>query len=324
LGPDSTIIKTVVTTSLIEKMAQDNHVRCIGDLLVGFKYIGDVMNGLEEENKMASFILGAEESHGFIMGNYCRDKDAASAAVWLAEQAAALKKEKKTLGDTLEEIYAKYGYCHNYLTEIRLLGAIGMEQIARIMEHLRTSDVKSFGEFAVKDKTDRWQGPPQPHLSETDTASRDVLIYRFENVPKTASMKVTIRPSGTEPKIKMYFEVFGKPFQLENTETEKLDIVAVRLKLERAFMQYCYHLIGVDFPERGFLLFWQLPLNHKLKYFEIEESIVKLKDVADEKTRKEQLDELLSFLGANPIEKVDEAFKAKYQVGILEFMGLSE
>jgi len=324
LGPDSTIIKTAVTTSLIEKIAQDNDIQCIADLLVGFKYIGDVMNRLEEDNKMESFILGAEESHGFIMGNYCRDKDAAGAAVWISEQAAELKKENKTLVDKLEEIYAKYGYCHNYLTEIRLLGATGMEQIARIMEHLRNSDVKSFGEFVVKDKTDRWQGPPQPHLSKTDTASRDVLIYHFENVPKTVGMKVTIRPSGTEPKIKMYFEVFGKPFQLKNTETEKSDIVAIRLKLERAFMQYCYHLIGVDFPERGFLLFWQLPLNDKLRYFEIEDRLVNLKDILDNSERKDALDKLLNFLGANPIEKVDEAFKAKYQAGIRAYLDLAE
>jgi phosphoglucomutase len=176
----------------------------------------------------------------------------------------------------------------------------------------------------VKDKTDRWQGPPQTHLSKTDTASRGVLVYHFENVPKTAGIKVTIRPSGTEPKIKMYFEVFGKPFQLENTEIEKSDIVAIRIKLERAFMQYCYHLIGVDFPERGFLLFWQLPLNDKLRYFEIEDSIIKLKDVADEKNRKGKLDELLSFLGANPIEKVNGAFKAKYQAGIRAYLDLAE
>jgi phosphoglucomutase/phosphomannomutase len=206
LVPESTIIKTSVTTSLIEKIAQDNNIHCIGDLLVGFKYIGDVMNRLEKDNKMDAFILGAEESHGYIMGNYCRDKDAASAAVWISEHAAELKKENKTLVDKLEEIYSRYGYCHNYLTEIR----------------------------------------------------------------------------------------------------------------------YCYNLIGVEFPDRGFLLFWQLPLNDKLKYFEIEDRIVDLKDIPDEKTRKDELDQLIGFLGASPIEKVDEAFKAKYQAGIREYLDFEE
>jgi phosphoglucomutase/phosphomannomutase len=122
----------------------------------------------------------------------------------------------------------------------------------------------------------------------------------------------------------MYFEVSGKPFELDNAEAEKSDIVAIRLKLEKAFMQYCYHLIDVDFPERGFLLFWQMPLNDKLQYFEIEESIAKLKDVADEKEREVQLDKLLSFLGANPIEKVNQAFKAKYNAGILKYLGFAK
>ena len=81
LNRNSTIIKTGVTTSLIEKIARENNVRCIGNLLVGFKYIGEEMNKLEQENKIDDFILGTEESHGFIMGNYCRDKDAAGAAV---------------------------------------------------------------------------------------------------------------------------------------------------------------------------------------------------------------------------------------------------
>ena len=324
LGPDSTIIKTAVTTSLIEKIAQDRNIQYIGDLLVGFKYIGDVMNRLEADHKMESFVLGAEESHGFIMGNYCRDKDAAGAAVWISEYAGELKKEKKTLIDKLDEIYAQYGYCHNYLTEIRLLGATGMEQINHIMEHLRNNDIQTFGEFVVKDKTDRWQGPLQPHLSKTDTASRDVLIYHFETAPDTDGMKVTIRPSGTEPKIKMYFEVFGKPFLLKNTKTEKSDIAAIRLKLEKAFMQYCYDLIDVRFPDRGFLLFWQLPLNDKLRYFEIENSIINIKDIPDPLKRKDELDSLLRFLGANPIEKVDEAFKAKYKLGVREYLDLAE
>ncbi len=78
----------------------------------------------------------------------------------------------------------------------------------------------------------------------------------------------------------------------------------------------------VDFPDRGFLLFWQLPLDDKLKYFEIEDQIVKLKKTSDAQFRKNELDKLLLFLGANPIEKVDNAFKEKYNAGILQFLDL--
>jgi len=322
LNQNSVVIKTGVTNSLIEQIAAENGVRCIGDLLVGFKYIGNVMNKLEDDGNIDDFILGAEESHGFIMGNYCRDKDAACAAVWIAEHAAELKKQQKTLIDDLDEIYAKYGYCHNYLTEIRLLGAKGMEQIQRIMDHLRATEIEAFGKLAVRERDDRWQGEPQPHLSPTDTASRNVLIYEFAPVRETTIIRVTVRPSGTEPKIKMYFEVLGKPTALANLEKQKDKIVATREELEKSFMQYCYKFLDVDFPERGYLLFWQLPLDDKLAYFEIEENVARLKDIAEKEKRKKELDALLTFLGANPVEKVDNAFKARYGSGILEYLKL--
>jgi phosphoglucomutase/phosphomannomutase len=324
LNQNNVIIKTEVTTSLIEKIAKENNVQCIGNLLVGFKYIGEEMNKLEKEDKMSGFILGTEESHGFLMGNYCRDKDASCAAVWIAEHAAELKKNNKTLLDDLAEIYAKYGYCHNYLTEIRLLGAKGMEQIKQIMDHLRKTRIESFGKFTVRERFDRWEGQPQPHLSPTDTSSRNVLIYHFHKLPNIDSLRVTVRPSGTEPKIKMYFEVFGNPCLLKDLAREKMGIVGIREELEKSFMRYCYNLLNIDFPDRGFLLFWQLPLNDKLRYFKIEDEITQLKSIADREKRKDDLYKLLKFLGANPIEKVDQAFEAKYKVGILEYLELSK
>ena len=323
LNPENVIIKTDVTTSLIQKIADENKIQCIGNLLVGFKYIGDIMNKIESENKIEHFILGTEESHGYLMGNYARDKDAACAAVWISEHAAELKKKNKTLLDDLAEIYARYGYCHNYLTEIRLLGTKGMEQIMFIMNHLRDNRIDSFGDFKVRHKIDRRDGEPQPHLSRTDSSARNMLIYYMEDTPDTTSIRMTVRPSGTEPKIKMYFEVFGKPFKLENIDTEKESIINIREDLEKNVMQYCYRLLDVDFPERGFLLFWQLPLNDKLKYFEIEDEITRLKNVSDDDERKEKLFALLEFLGANPIEKVNKAFKEKYNSGILEYLELS-
>ncbi|MBT8370107.1 MAG: phospho-sugar mutase, partial [Deltaproteobacteria bacterium] len=322
LNQDSIVIKTEVTTSLIQKIADASGVRCVTDLLVGFKYIADVMNKIEKEGKISNFILGTEESHGYITGNYARDKDAACAAVWLSEHAAELKKQQKSLLDDLNDIYSAYGYCHNYLTEIRLLGAKGMEQITHIMDHLRNSQIESFDNFMINQRYDRWQGDPQPHLSKTDTSARNVLVYYFDALPHTTNIRVTVRPSGTEPKIKMYFEVIGTPCSPEMLAEEKTKITAIRQRLEKSFMQYCYKLLDVNFPDRGFLLFWQLPLDDKLKYFEIENDIVSLKDTTDPKARETELDKLLLFLGANPIEKIDNAFKEKYKTGILEFLDL--
>lgn len=320
ITPDSVVIKTDVTTSLIEKIARDNHINCIGNLLVGFKYIAEELNKLEKKGKIQGFILGAEESHGILVGDYCRDKDAAGAAIWAGELASEQKKIGKTLVDFLDGIYSRYGYCHNYLTEIRLLGAKGVEQIASIMDHLRSETVKNFGVFTVNKTVDRWEEGPQPHLSATDTVSRNVLVFTFKDLPETQGIRVTVRPSGTEPKIKMYFEIMGKPLALEKLNENKEKITDIRLKLEKTFMDYCYQILGVDFPERGYLLFWQLPLEIKLKYFEEEPHIVELKKISDKSARAEALSDCLSFLGSNYVEKADRAFKAKYQAGIMEFL----
>jgi phosphoglucomutase len=322
LTPQRVIVKTDVTTALIDTMARANNISCIGDLLVGFKYVAEEMNKLEAAGRGSDFIFGCEESHGYLTGTYARDKDAASAAVWMAEYAAELKRQGRTLVDALDEIYSTYGYCHNYLTEIRLLGAKGMEQIAAIMDHFRNEAVDRFDDFSVAEKIDRWQGAPQPHLSETDTSARNVIILRLRNVPETTGLRITVRPSGTEPKIKMYFELVGKPCRLAGLAAAKQTLVDVRLRLEKTFMRYCYGLIGVDFPERGFLLFWQLPLKDKLRYFEIEDEIVRLQDIPELSTRTEKLASLLKFLGANPIQKVDPAFKVRFGKGIQDYLGI--
>jgi phosphoglucomutase/phosphomannomutase len=323
LTPRRVIVKTDVTTALIDKMAQENNVTCIGDLLVGFKYVAEEMNTLDAAGRGSDFIFGCEESHGYLTGTYARDKDAAGAAIWIAEVAAELKRRGRSLVDALDEIYAAYGYCHNYLTEIRLLGARGMEQIAAIMDHFRKQAVDRFGDFGVAEKVDRWQGAPQPHLSETDTSARNVIVLRLHNVPETTRLRITVRPSGTEPKIKMYFELVGRPCRPADLAAAKQALVDVRLRLEKTFMRYCYGLIGVDFPERGFLLFWQLPLQDKLKYFEVEDELAGLKGVTERRARADKLAARLKFLGANPVQKVDKAFEARFGEGLLSYLDLS-
>ncbi len=318
------VIKTDVTTSLIAAMAEALGVDCISDLLVGFKYIGEEMNKLDAGGRMADFVLGTEESHGFLMGNYARDKDAAGAAIWIAEHAAELKQEGRSLLDQLNHIYATYGYCHNHLTEIRLLGAKGMEQIRKIMDHLREEDITTVGDFNVARQIDRWQGSPQPHLSRTDTSSRNVLVFYLESPEDIQSLRITVRPSGTEPKVKMYFEILGRPCDPGQLAQSREAIVALCDRLEKQLMQYCYGILGVDFPERGFLLFWQLPLDTKLQYFEIEEAIAALKTVDAPAERRMALEDLLAFLGANPIQKIDPAFKARYGQGVMGYLDLAK
>ena len=314
------IIKTEVTTGLVQKIAESNNIRCIGDLLVGYKYIAEEMNKLEARGNIKSFLFGCEESHGYIAGNYVRDKDAALAALWLCELAAELKKKRKTIFDYLQDIYCQYGFCKNHLTEIRMLGAEGMEKINKIQKGLRTEKLKAFGQYEVAKLEDRLSG--KPFLSATDKSSRDVLVFRLKE-QAGKQIKVTVRPSGTEPKIKFYFEIVNESCKKDELAgiIEKSDLECQ--SLEKAFLDHCYKIIGVDFPERGYLLFWQLPLDKKMQYFSVEKSIEKLRSIKDSKTRKEKLFALLGFLGSDPIEKIDKAFMAKYKSSVREYLKLN-
>lgn len=315
-----TVIKTTVTSNLIKRICEKNGVEIIGELLIGFKYIANEMNELERQDKIDGFLLGCEESHGYLAGNYARDKDAITAGVWLSELAAELKKDNKTLVDFLNKIYSQYGYFLNYLTEIRLLGASGKEKIDRIQNSLRKSPPANFGKFKVKNYEDCLER--KPIVSETDKSAKDVLIFQLDPIGDTETIKVTVRPSGTEPKIKIYFEIGTRPIGPAELDQIKKKSAAILHDLEKAVMLTYYKVIGVDFPERGFLLFWQLPLNDKLKYFEIEPKIEQLKNIQDKEMRQEELLRLTSFLGSNPVEKIDEAFKAKYESSVLEYLNL--
>ena len=279
-----------------------------------------MMNNLEKSNEYDGFLMGCEESHGYISGNYSRDKDAAFAAIWLAELAAELKKNGRTLVDYLDELYCKYGLFNNYLTEIRMLGAVGREKIDLIQKTLRDTKIDSFGNFKIKSMEDCQNR--LPIVSETDKYAKDVLIFNLEPIDNTKSIKVTIRPSGTEPKIKIYFEIGTNPVLPENLENTRKYINEVMSDLEKDVMKTCYKIINIDFPDRGFLLFWQLPLDLKMKYFDIEDKVESLKDVSNVESKNQQLNDLLSFLGSNPIEKVDNAFNAKYGKFIKEYIGL--
>jgi phosphoglucomutase len=122
----------------------------------------------------------------------------------------------------------------------------------------------------------------------------------------------------------MYFELVGKPCPIGELPAAKRRLSEVCHQIEKAFMTYCYGLIGVDFPERGFLLFWQLPLKDKLRYFEVEDEIAALTDIPEPGRRAQELSARLAFLGANPVQKVDRAFAARFGKGLAAYLGLPE
>jgi phosphoglucomutase len=152
---------------------------------------------------------------------------------------------------------------------------------------------------------------------------KNCLSFYFQTTNKKIKLiRLTVRPSGTEPKIKMYFELGSQPLLKKDMSDVDFLLSKIVKELEIDFMIHCYKLIDIKFPKRGFKLFSQIPLPDKLKYFEIENEIVKLKIIEDKDKREKRLNSLLLFLGSNPIEKVDLAFQEKYKVKIKQYLNL--
>ena len=259
-GLTGLIIKTTVTTNLLAKMCAKNDIEMVGELLIGFKYVADIMNALERDGQIGRFLFGCEESHGYLAGNYARDKDAVTAAVWLAELAAELKKDGGTLVHYLDRIYENYGYYKNYLMEIRLLGAAGKEKIDRIQRALDHAAVR-VGRFRVERRglLDRTPIVPKPIVQQRHA------YFHLAPVEGTEHMKV--RSGRPEPNRRSKFILKSASAADDSWQPPKCGGDRPMRELEKAVMLACYRSIGVDFPERGFLLFWQLPLDDQAQIF---------------------------------------------------------
>ncbi|GIW92004.1 MAG: phosphomannomutase [Pirellulaceae bacterium] len=211
LSPEHYVVKTLVTTELIRRIADAYQVRTVGNLHVGFKWIGGVMDQLGPE----LFVLGTEESHGYLVGSYARDKDGAVAAMLLAELAAALRSQGKTLHERLYELYRQHG-CHvERLMNVQMEGSEGMQRMAQLMESLRQSPPATLGGMPVVAVEDyqslvcrNRDGSQQP----LDAPRGNMVILRLE----TPGNAVAVRPSGTEPKVKFYFFAWAAPCESAN------------------------------------------------------------------------------------------------------------
>ncbi len=328
LPENPVVAKTLVTTELCRAIAQNYGCEVIGDLLVGCKYIAEEIRKLEEKGEADRFVFGMEESHGYLVGTYARDKDAAPPAVLLCELAAKLKKEGKTIIDYLNSIYKEYGYYKTFQSSIILRGAEGSAKIEMIQKTLRENPPPAIADYRAR-FVDKWDG--EPHLSKTDTTSRNVLIFELESNEEL--MKVTVRPSGTEPKTKIYFEIGGKPLGLgatdEKLEQEKQRVTAIVEKLAEDMMRRSYSIIGVDMPERSLALSMLLPLEAKQKYFEVEEEIIKLKAAVENSTikkdeAKKKIEDMLLIFGADPVEKITGVFEIRTGIALSEFLKFME
>lgn len=204
LKKNDAIVKTIVTTNLQDEIAESFGLK-VFNTLTGFKYIAQKIRNFEED-KDYNYVFGGEESYGYLVGTHTRDKDAISASLLIAECYAYLKSKNITMLDYLEEIFKKYGYYEDYTKSILKEGLSGIAKIGEIMEYFRNFGLKEIGGFKVKRSIDYLnQTVYDAEGSKYTLPKSNVIQYFMED-----GSKITLRPSGTEPKIKIYFSTKGK------------------------------------------------------------------------------------------------------------------
>jgi phosphoglucomutase/phosphomannomutase len=259
MPPSPIVVKTLVTTGLVTRIARHFKAQVVENLLVGFKYIADVLWQLEEHGAYEDvrgtpedFVIASEESHGILVTPQIRDKDAAGAALLLAELALDQKRRGRSVLDYLHAIERKFGYFHTALQTIVMTGIEGKQQMAQVMDRLRSSPPREVGGLRVTGfddlrREDSWMGPLK---GATDAASRNFLVFRFGE-----QARIALRPSGTEPKAKAYIEVCSPPcppgatpqqWERMRHETDELG-----LHLAEDFLRMALGTVGLPVPSRG-------------------------------------------------------------------------
>ena len=213
--PKPIIIKTIVSSELGEMIAEKHGVKTIS-VLTGFKYIGEKIN-LFERAKLSGekkfdydFLIGYEESYGYLIGKHARDKDGVVASMFLCEIAAEIKVQNKTLVDRLNELYGEYGYIVDHQDNLVLKGKDGADRIARMMKFLREKSIPIKGVKKIID----YSKPVCENSGFEKLPASNVLKFILED-----DSWIAVRPSGTEPKIKVYYSMRG---EVEKQAIEKL------------------------------------------------------------------------------------------------------
>ena len=202
------VVKTIVTTKLINKLCEKYGCE-LKNVLTGFKYIGEVILNLEKKHEENRYLFGFEESYGYLSGTYVRDKDAVVASMLVCEMTAYYKKQGKSLAEVIDGLYEEFGYYLNQTYSFEFDGAAGMQKMSDIMTAVRDNTPKSIAGYDVVKVSDYFL------RKETDVATGSVTDI---DLPKSNVIAlhladdnaVIIRPSGTEPKIKLYITSVGK------------------------------------------------------------------------------------------------------------------
>lgn len=233
LPENGIVLKTIVTSEIGRAIAESFGIPTF-DTLTGFKFIGEKIKEYEKTGKH-TFLFGYEESYGYLIGDFVRDKDAVQAAIFAAEVAAFYKAQEKSLYDALMEIFEKYGYYKEALSSLTLKGKDGAEQIANILEEFRSNPPKEIAGIrvtAVEDyKASIRKQLSNGKLNPISLPKSNVLKYFLED-----GSWFCVRPSGTEPKCKFYFAVKGSSLN----ESEQLVN-----NLQQAVMEKVHHIVGM-------------------------------------------------------------------------------
>lgn len=218
------VVKTIVTTKLINKLCEKYGCE-LKNVLTGFKYIGEVILNLEKKHEENRYLFGFEESYGYLSGTYVRDKDAVVASMLVCEMAAYYKKQGKSLAEVIDGLYEEFGYYLNQTYSFEFGGAAGMQKMSDIMTAVRDNTPKSIAGYDVVKVSDYFL------RKETDVATGSVTDI---DLPKSNVIAlhladdnaVIIRPSGTEPKIKLYITSVGKDKDNASEICEKLVVAS--------------------------------------------------------------------------------------------------
>ncbi len=214
------VVTTLVTTLMLKRICDAYGVRCLNNNLVGFKWICSVMDEIGPEN----FLYGTEESHGFLVGDYCRDKDGAIACMLMSQLAAEVKAGGHSLWHQLNQLYRKYGYHGERLITIQMEGSDGMARMKRLMSAFRTSTPRSLGGLRVTRLRDYLAGKITTLVDESVTTldgPRDNLVF-LDTVED--GNYIAARPSGTEPKVKFYMFTWVPPDKVHDLAKVEADM----------------------------------------------------------------------------------------------------
>jgi phosphoglucomutase/phosphomannomutase len=223
LSPENFIVSTLVTTQLTRRICESYGIRYFGDNLVGFKWIAGVI----DDEGADKFLYGTEESYGYMAGQHVRDKDGAVAALLLCELAAKLKAEGQTLHQKLEALYWQHGLHMERTVSVQMPGSEGMDRMQEVMQRFRAQPLRELAGSGVKQLRDYEQGKtllPKGKTQPLVGPHGDLVILDLE----AEGNYVAVRPSGTEPKIKLYMFAYQPPEQLSNMDTAR-QLLAERL-----------------------------------------------------------------------------------------------